>query len=192
MADRKSAGVSRAEIVAEARSWIGTPYRHQASLRGAGADCLGLIRGVYRVFCGPEKEPIAPYSPNWAEETGQETLRDAARRHLVEIDAAPCRQRNEGRGARNSQRCLQRDRSPSCGPRSLLGVALLIHRVRKSPQRRPGLFGLRSRKERRSRWIRCPGVRAVAAGGCGLRRRRSSPWPAIAAGCGLNEPAARD
>lgn len=32
-----------------------------------------------------------PYSPNWAEETGQETLRDAARRHLVEIAAAPFR-----------------------------------------------------------------------------------------------------
>lgn len=92
MADQRSAAkVSRAAIVAEARSWIGTPYRHQASLKGAGADCLGLIRGVYRVFCGPEKEPITPYSPNWAEETGQETLRDAARRHLVEIDAAPLR-----------------------------------------------------------------------------------------------------
>jgi NlpC/P60 family putative phage cell wall peptidase len=92
MADQKSvAKVSRAAILAEARSWIGTPYRHQASLKGAGADCLGLIRGVYRVFCGPEKEPITPYSPNWAEETGQETLRDAARRHLVEIDTTPFR-----------------------------------------------------------------------------------------------------
>jgi len=86
-----AANVSRAAIVAEARAWIGTPYRHQASLKGAGADCLGLIRGVYRVFYGPEKEPITPYSPNWAEETGQETLRDAARRHLAEIDAAPFR-----------------------------------------------------------------------------------------------------
>ena len=83
--------VSRAAILAEARSWIGTPYRHQASLKGAGCDCLGLIRGVYRAFCGPEKEPITPYSPHWAEETGQETLRDAARRHLTEIDPAPYR-----------------------------------------------------------------------------------------------------
>jgi NlpC/P60 family putative phage cell wall peptidase len=86
-----SGAVSRAAIVAEARSWIGTPYRHQGSLKGAGCDCLGLVRGVYRAFYGPEKEPITPYSPYWAEESGQETLRDAARRHLVEIDAAPFR-----------------------------------------------------------------------------------------------------
>lgn len=83
--------VSRAAIVAAARSWIGTPYRHQASLKGAGCDCLGLIRGVYRTFYGLENEPVTPYSPYWAEETGAETLRDAARRHLTEVDAAPLR-----------------------------------------------------------------------------------------------------
>jgi NlpC/P60 family putative phage cell wall peptidase len=125
MADRKSAGVSRADIVAEARSWIGTPYRHQASLKGAGCDCLGLIRGVYRVFCGPEKEPITPYSPNWAEETGRETLRDAARRHLVEIDAAPFR---DGEPLRDGDVILirVRDRGPAkhaaiaCGPDTII------------------------------------------------------------------------
>ena len=36
------------KIVTEARRWIGTPYRHQAATRGAGTDCLGLIRGVWR------------------------------------------------------------------------------------------------------------------------------------------------
>jgi NlpC/P60 family putative phage cell wall peptidase len=81
--------VSRSDIVAEARSWIDTPYRHRASLKDAGAACLGLIRGAFRTFYGAEKEPISPYSPNWSEETGQQTLRDAARRHWVEIDAAP-------------------------------------------------------------------------------------------------------
>lgn len=38
--------VTRADIVAEARSWAGTPYRHQAHLKGVGADCHGLLRGV--------------------------------------------------------------------------------------------------------------------------------------------------
>lgn len=32
--------------MAEARRWIGTPYHHQAATRGAGCDCVGLIRGV--------------------------------------------------------------------------------------------------------------------------------------------------
>lgn len=33
-----------ADIVAAARGWIGTPYLHQASLKGVGTDCLGLVR----------------------------------------------------------------------------------------------------------------------------------------------------
>ena len=39
---------NREQIVAAARGWVGTPYRHQASLKGIGADCLGLVRGVWR------------------------------------------------------------------------------------------------------------------------------------------------
>jgi NlpC/P60 family putative phage cell wall peptidase len=35
-----------AEVVAEARSWLGTPWRHQAYLKGVGCDCAGLVRGV--------------------------------------------------------------------------------------------------------------------------------------------------
>ena len=43
-----------AAVVAAARSWLGTPYRHQASLKGAGADCLGVVRGVWRELVGPD------------------------------------------------------------------------------------------------------------------------------------------
>ena len=39
--------MARAEaVIAAARGWIGTPYLHQASLKGVGTDCLGLVRGV--------------------------------------------------------------------------------------------------------------------------------------------------
>lgn len=37
---------TRADIVAEARAWIGTPWHHQAHAKGIGADCIGLIGGV--------------------------------------------------------------------------------------------------------------------------------------------------
>jgi cell wall-associated NlpC family hydrolase len=30
-------------IVAEARSWIGTPYLHDGRLKGVGVDCAGLL-----------------------------------------------------------------------------------------------------------------------------------------------------
>ena len=72
-------------IIAEARSWIGTPYRHQASLKGVGCDCLGLLRGVWRGVMGQEPELPPPYSPDWAE-AGADTLVAAARRYLTEIE----------------------------------------------------------------------------------------------------------
>src|SRR5690606_6011340 len=55
------------EIVAEALSWLGTPYRHQAYSKGVGCDCLGLIRGVWRSLYGDELEVPADYTPDWAE-----------------------------------------------------------------------------------------------------------------------------
>ncbi len=79
---------SRAAIVAEARSWLGTPYRHQASLKGVGCDCLGLVRGVCRAVWGREPESVPPYAADWAEAAAGEPLAEAALRHLVPIDVA--------------------------------------------------------------------------------------------------------
>ena len=78
--------VTREHIVAEARAWLGTPYRHQASLKGVGCDCLGLVRGVWRAVIGEEPERAPPYAPDWAEAANGEPLADAAARHLVAID----------------------------------------------------------------------------------------------------------
>lgn len=77
--------MTRDEVVQSAASWIGTPYRHQASRKSIGTDCLGLLRGVWRDLIGPEPEAMPPYTPNWAEALGEETLLIAARSHLVEI-----------------------------------------------------------------------------------------------------------
>lgn len=73
---------TRAAIVAAARGWLGTPYRHQASLRHVGCDCLGLVRGVWREVMGVEPEAVPSYAPDWAEAAGVETLAHAAQRHL--------------------------------------------------------------------------------------------------------------
>lgn len=70
-------------IVSAARGWIGTPYLHQASCRGAGTDCLGLLRGVWRDVLGEEPEAIPPYSMDWSEPAREEQLWQAAARHLV-------------------------------------------------------------------------------------------------------------
>lgn len=69
-------------VVEAARGWIGTPYVHQASVRGAGSDCLGLLRGVWREVLGPEPEAVPPYSMDWSEPQGDERLWRAALAHL--------------------------------------------------------------------------------------------------------------
>lgn len=69
-------------VVEAARLWIGTPYRHQASARGAGADCLGLVRGVWRDLHGSEPAPVPPYGSDWSEISGEERLWAAAARLL--------------------------------------------------------------------------------------------------------------
>ncbi len=80
-------GASASLITTIARSWIGTPYLHQASLKHVGCDCLGLVRGVWRELYGVEPETPPPYSPDWAEAGGSETLAEAGCRHLINI---PC------------------------------------------------------------------------------------------------------
>lgn len=72
------------DVVAIARRWIGTPYVHQASSRGAGTDCLGLLRGVWREVYGQEPEQVPAYSPDWSEPQRDERLWRAAARHLIE------------------------------------------------------------------------------------------------------------
>ncbi len=73
----------RKEIVVAARGWIGTPYVHQSATRGAGTDCLGLLRGVWREVLGAEPEVVPAYTMDWSEPQGEERLWAAAMRHFL-------------------------------------------------------------------------------------------------------------
>lgn len=84
--------IDRAAIVAAARGWIGTPYRHQASVKGVGTDCLGLVRGVWREVMGVEPETPPAYTADWAESGGAEEMADAARRHMNGIACGEARE----------------------------------------------------------------------------------------------------
>ena len=73
-------------IVDAARAWIGTPYLHQASLQGAGSDCLGLLRGVWRACLGAEPMAVPAYTADWSEPSRREDLFDAANQWLIAKD----------------------------------------------------------------------------------------------------------
>lgn len=87
-ADNSSACAAGDEVVRHARAWLGTPYRHQASCRGAGTDCLGLLRGLWREMLGDEPEAVPAYTPDWLEAGGAEDLLAAAGRNLEPVDRA--------------------------------------------------------------------------------------------------------
>lgn len=71
------------EAVKEARRWIGTPYVHQASTQGAGCDCLGLVRGVWRACLGDEPVRVPAYTADWSEAARDERLWRAASKFLL-------------------------------------------------------------------------------------------------------------
>lgn len=81
VAKRRKSQMS-ADLITQARGWIGTPYVHQAACKGAGCDCLGFIRGLWRERFGCEPEAIPAYSHDWAEPQGDEVLHDASARHM--------------------------------------------------------------------------------------------------------------
>lgn len=41
---------TRTQIVTEARTWLGTPFHHQARIKGVGVDCVGLLIALGRQF----------------------------------------------------------------------------------------------------------------------------------------------
>lgn len=68
----------RGRVLAEARTWLGTPYRHQAGRKGVGADCLGLVRGVWLAVYGRPAPDPGPYGADWLAGGGGDPLLEAA------------------------------------------------------------------------------------------------------------------
>lgn len=72
---------ARAHLVGLARGWLGTPFCHGASRRGAGCDCLGLILGLMREWRG--QAPCAPpYGPAGGSDADGAVLLEGLAHHL--------------------------------------------------------------------------------------------------------------
>lgn len=84
--------LAREAILAEAVRWIGTPYCHQACKRGVGADCLGLIVGVWNAVSAKPLDLARHDQRSWAQHADGEPLLDGLRQFLNEqnpTDAKP-------------------------------------------------------------------------------------------------------
>lgn len=73
------------DLINEARSWIGTRFSHQASVRGVGTDCLGFIAGVARETGAVAAETLAALPTDYGREPASAEMRAFALRWLDEV-----------------------------------------------------------------------------------------------------------
>lgn len=76
----------RERVVAEARTWVGTPYHHCADIKGAGVDCAMIL---VRIYCGlglaPEFDP-RPYAPQWFLHRSEEIYLNWIKKYCVQVE----------------------------------------------------------------------------------------------------------
>ena len=77
----------RERVVAEARSWIGTPYHNCADIKRVGVDCGMLLVRVY-VDLGlvPPFDP-RPYTPDWHCHRSEEKYLNSLLERSIKVDA---------------------------------------------------------------------------------------------------------
>ncbi len=67
-----SAAVLREQVVAEALSWLGTPYAHRQRLKGVGVDCAQLPLAVYAAAGAIGAADVGAYASQWHLHRGEE------------------------------------------------------------------------------------------------------------------------
>lgn len=80
--------VSRDQVVAAARAWLGTPYHPCADIRGVGVDCgMLLVRVFVDLGLCPAFDP-RPYAPDWHMHRDEERYLGHIFARCVEVQAA--------------------------------------------------------------------------------------------------------
>lgn len=75
----------RLRVVAAVRTWLGTPYHHGASVRGAGVDCAMLLVEAF-VEAGLIDRPDVPrYTHDWHLHRGEEKYLTVVERYTREL-----------------------------------------------------------------------------------------------------------
>lgn len=77
---------ARAAILTEARTWLGTPWHHQARLKGVGVDCAQLLIAVYAGVGLIEPFTPAHYPIDWALHRSEARFCDQLLAHCRKVD----------------------------------------------------------------------------------------------------------
>lgn len=88
MDDKEQA--ARTAVIAEARTWIHTPFRHQARIKGprGGVDCGQILACIYTNVGVREVGPTEPYPMQWALHQTRELYVEELLKYTREITEA--------------------------------------------------------------------------------------------------------
>lgn len=79
----------RQRVVDEVVTWLGTPFHHEARVKGAGVDCLMLLAEVYeRAGVVGHVDP-PHYPPDWNFHHDVERYLEGLLRYVCEIEGPP-------------------------------------------------------------------------------------------------------
>jgi cell wall-associated NlpC family hydrolase len=79
----------RSLVIAEAETWLRTPYHHMARIKGGGTDCLMLLAEVYEAAGVISHIDVPFYPPDWNQHRDSERYLAGVVRYAREIDGPP-------------------------------------------------------------------------------------------------------
>jgi cell wall-associated NlpC family hydrolase len=95
MSETRSEMEMRQAVVAEALSWVGTPYVSNAMVKGAvggGTDCVMLLVAVYgNLGLLPKDLDPRPYPPQWHIHRNEELYMENIMKYAKEVPGPPAR-----------------------------------------------------------------------------------------------------
>ena len=79
----------RQRVVAEAETWLRTPYHHMGRIKGSGTDCLMLLAEVYEAAGVIPHVDVPFYPPDWNLHREAERYLEGLMRYAREIKGPP-------------------------------------------------------------------------------------------------------
>jgi cell wall-associated NlpC family hydrolase len=75
----------RQRIIEIALTWMGTPYHHQAAVRGAGCDCITFIAEVFEEAGIVTDIKLPPYAMQWHLHHSEELYLDHIKKYCGQV-----------------------------------------------------------------------------------------------------------